>query len=104
MKKISKKQKIIGFIAILLVAVVLTIVLITNIISNNNKVSREDYLATTANADSELVASYIKKGITIGEITGTLEVLDTSDATATPEDIKNIYTLSFVNKDALLWH
>lgn len=102
MKKISKKQKIIGFIAILLVAVVLTIVLITNIISNNNKVAREDYLATTANADSELVASYIKKGITIGEITGTLEVLDTSDATATPEDIKNIYTLSFVNKDALL--
>ena len=104
MKKISKKQKIIGFIAILLVAVVLTIVLITNIISNNNKVAREDYLAITANADSELVASYIKKGITIGEITGTLEVLDTSDATATPEDIKNIYTLSFVNKDALLWH
>ena len=102
MKKISKKQKIIGFIAILLVAVVLTIVLITNIISNNNKVAREDYLATTANVDSELVASYIKKGITIGEITGTLEVLDTSDATATPEDIKNIYTLSFVNKDALL--
>ena len=71
----------------MLVAVVLTIVLITNIISNNNKVAREDYLATTANVDSELVASYIKKGITIGEITGTLEVLDTSDATATPEDI-----------------
>ena len=71
----------------MLVAVVLTIVLITNIISNNNKLAREDYLATTANADSELVASYIKKGITIGGITGTLEVLDTSDATAYAEDI-----------------
>ena len=61
MKKISKKQKIIGFIAILLVAVVLAIVIITNIISNNNKVAREDYLATTANADSELIASTSKK-------------------------------------------
>ena len=33
------------------------------------------------------MASYIRKGVTIGGITGTLESLDTSDATAKPEDI-----------------
>ena len=91
MKKLSKKQKLIGCIAIILVAVILAIVITTNIISNNNKsnliASQEEYLATTANAGSSLVASYIKKGITIGGITGTLETLDTSDATATPSDI-----------------
>ena len=91
MKKLSKKQKIIGGIAIILVAVILAIVITTNIISKDNQsnqiASQEDYLATTANAGSSLVASYIKKGITIGGITGTLETLDTNDATAYAEDI-----------------
>ncbi len=91
MKKLSSKQKLIGGIAIILVAVILAILITTNIISNNNQsnqiASQEDYLATTANAGSSLVASYIKKGITIGGITGTLETLDTSDATAYAEDI-----------------
>ena len=88
MKKLGKKQKLVGGIAILLVAVILAIVITTNIVSNNNQIaSQEDYLATTANAGSSLVASYIKKGITIGGITGTLETLDTSDATAYAEDI-----------------
>ena len=88
MKKLSKKQKLIGCIAIILVAVISAIVITTNIISNNNQIAnQEEYLATTANAGSSLVASYIKKGITIGGITGTLETLDTSDATAKPEDI-----------------
>ena len=88
MKKLNKKQKLIGCIAIILVAVILAIVITTNIVSNNNQIaSQEDYLATTANAGSSLVASYIKKGITIGGITGTLETLDTSDATAYAEDI-----------------
>ena len=91
MKKLSSKQKLIGGIAIILVAVILAILITTNIISNNNQsnqiASQEDYLATTANAGSSLVASYIKKGITIGGVTGTLESLDTSDATATAEDI-----------------
>ena len=86
MKKLSSKQKLIGGIAIILVAVILAILITTNIISNKNQsnqiASQEDYLATTANAGSSLVASYIKKGITIGGITGTLETLDTSDATA----------------------
>ena len=88
MKKLSKKQKLIGGIAIILVAVILAIVITTNIISNNNQIAnQEEYLATTANAGSSLVASYIKKGITIGGITGTLETLDTNDATAYAEDI-----------------
>ena len=63
--KLSKKQKLVGGIAIILVAVILTIVITTNIISNNNQVASEGYSATTANAGSSLVASYIKKGITI---------------------------------------
>ena len=91
MKKLGKKQKLIGGIAIILIAVILAIVITTNIIVNNNQsnqlASQEEYLATTANAGSSLVASYIKKGITIGGVTGTLETLDTSDATAKPEDI-----------------
>ena len=87
MKKLSKKQKLIGFIAILLIAVIIAIVITTSVVRNNGQVANEGYAATSANEGSSLVASYIKKGITIGGITGTLETLDTSDATATPEDI-----------------
>ena len=87
MKKLNKKQKLTGFIAILLVAIILAIVITTRILSNNSRVASEGYSATTANANSNLVANYIKKGITIGGITGTLESLNTFDATATPEDI-----------------
>ena len=86
MKKLSKKQKLIGFIAILLVAVIIAIVITTSIV-NNNQVANEGYAATSANGDSELIANYIKKGITIGGVTGKLESLNTFDATATPEDI-----------------
>ena len=86
MKKLSKKQKLIGFIAILIMAVVLATVITTNIV-NNRTVVNANYSITTDNANSNLVANYIKKGITIGGITGTLESLNTFDATATPEDI-----------------
>ena len=87
MKKISKKQKLIIAIAIVLIVIILAIVITTNIISTNNNLASEGYLATTTNASSNLIASYIKKGEKIGGITGTLETLDTSDADATPEDI-----------------
>ena len=87
MKKLSKKQKLIGFIAILIVAIIIAIVITTSIIKNNKQVASEGYSATTANAGSSLTASYIKSGITIGGITGTLEILDTSDATAYAQDI-----------------
>ena len=87
MKKLSKKQKLIGFIAILIVAIIIAIVITTSIIRNNNQVANEGYAATTANAGSSLISNYILNGITIGGITGKMEVLDTSDATATAEDI-----------------
>lgn len=87
MKKEKRIRKIIVLTAIIIIAVIVAIVITTNIIRNNNQVTSEQYLATTANAGSNLIASYIKSGITVGGITGTLEVLDTSDATATPEDI-----------------
>ena len=61
MKKLSKRQKLISFISILLVAVVIAIVITTNIIKNNNQLESEGYLATTANAKSSLIANYILK-------------------------------------------
>ena len=87
MKRLSKKQKLIISIAIILIVVILAIVITTNIISNNSQIANEGYFATTTNASSNLIASYIKKGEKIGGIIGTLEVLDTSDATATAADI-----------------
>ncbi len=67
----------------------MAIVITTSIISNNEQITKqEDYLATTANADSSLVASYIKKEITIGGITGTLEDINTNDETAYAQDIE----------------
>ena len=92
MKKISKKQKLIGFITILLVAVIIAIVITTSIIKNNNQVADEVYAATSANAGSSLISNYILNGITIGGITGKMDVLDTSDATAESSDIAKVKT------------
>ena len=75
MKRLNKKQKLIVTIAIILIAVILAIVITTNIISNNSQIANEGYSATTTNANSNLVASYIKNGVKVGGITGTLEVL-----------------------------
>ena len=87
MKKLSKKQKLIGFIAILIVAVIIAIVITTSIVKNNNQVANEGYAATNANAGSNLIANYILNGITIGGITGKMDVLNTNDATAEAKDI-----------------
>ena len=87
MKKLSKKKKLIMFIVILQIAVIIAIVITTSIVKNNNQVVSEGYSATTANAGSSLISNYILNGITIGGITGKMDILDTSDATATPEDI-----------------
>lgn len=84
MENPNKKQKLIAFIAVIVIAVILTIIITTNVV--NNQMQNGEYGAT-ANSNSNLVANVIKKGITIGGITGTLENLDTSDATATAEDI-----------------
>lgn len=86
MKKLIKNKKLIVIVAIILIAVILAIVITTNL-TNNKELASAGYFATTANVSSNLVASYIKSGITIGGITGTLEILDTSDANATSEDI-----------------
>ena len=86
MKKLSKKQKLIVFIAILLVAVILAIVITTNIMEIN--IANGSYNSANNNSSSgNLLPEYIKEGITLGGITGTLVDLDTSDATATAEDI-----------------
>ena len=60
MKKLSKKQRLIILVATILVAIILVFIITTNI-EKNNRITSEDYLATTANASSNLVASYIKK-------------------------------------------
>lgn len=86
MKKLNNNQKLI-IISIILIVIILAIVITTNIISNNRQISNEEYSAMTSNANSNLVASYIKEGVKVGGITGTLKTLDTSDATATAEDI-----------------
>ena len=86
-KKINKKRKIFW---IILIASILVITLISTIIIQNvmidSKLEKNEYLALE-NTNSNLLASYIKKGVKIGGIVGTMEILDTSDATATPEDI-----------------
>ena len=87
MKKLSKKQKLIVFIAILIVAIIIAIVITTSIIRNNGQVVNEGYAATSANAGSSLISNYILNGITIGGITGKMDVLNTADATAEPSDI-----------------
>ena len=85
MKKIKNKKLIVGIVSIILLIAIVSTVIIHNI-NTNNQIKENEYLQGE-NTNSNLLASYIKKGITIGGITGTFEVLDTSDANATPEDI-----------------
>lgn len=86
MKKINKKQKLIILVSILTIIVIIGIVIGINVIKSN--IANGNY--NSSNEDSNngnLLPEYIKAGITLGGVTGTLEDLDTSDATATPEDI-----------------
>ena len=86
MKKLSKKQKIIILISFIIIVVIIGIVISANAIRVS--IANEDY--NSSNSDSSngnLLPEYIKKGITLGGVTGTLESLDTSDATASAEDI-----------------
>lgn len=84
-KNKNLKNKVIITVGIVTIIVLISIIVIQNVIINNG-VEENNYLAS-GNSNSELLAEYIKKGITIGGITGTLESLDTSDATATASDI-----------------
>ncbi len=81
----SKKKLLIGIIAIIIIITIIGLILIKNII-NSKGIEQANY-AANGNSDSKLIAGYIKKGVTIGGIEGTLEFLDTSDATATERDI-----------------
>ena len=82
----NKKKRIIMLITVIaLIGIIVGSIVIRNVVVNQ-EAEGENYLAG-GNASSSLMASYIRKGVTIGGITGTLESLDTSDATATPEDI-----------------
>ena len=84
-KNKNLKNKVIITVGIVTIIVLISIIVIQNVIINNG-IEENNYLAS-GNSNSELLAEYIKKGITIGGVTGTLESLDTSDATATAADI-----------------
>lgn len=85
-KKINKKQKCIIFIAIITILVMLVLLIGVNIIRTNTLNSTYNS-ANNNSSSSNLLPEYIKEGITLGGVTGTLIDLDTSDATATEEDI-----------------
>lgn len=86
MKKTNKKNKIIILIAIALIIVITGILIGTNAIKVNILTGKFNS-ANNNQSNGNLLPEYIKAGITLGGVTGTLEDLDTSDATATPEDI-----------------
>jgi len=87
MKKISKKEKMIILIAMALIIVIIGIIVGANAIKVN--IANGKYNSANNNSSNgNLLPEYIKAGITLGGVTGTLEDLDTSDATATAEDIE----------------
>lgn len=83
--KLTKKERIIILISIIIIALLISTIIIQNMVINN-QISNNEYYAS-GNENSSLIANNIRKGITIGGITGKLEILDTSDANATPEDL-----------------
>ena len=86
MNKIIKNKKLIILIAIIAIIVIIGIIIGANAIKVN--VANGKYnSANDSSSNGNLLPEYIKAGITLGGVTGTLQDLDTSDATATPEDI-----------------
>ena len=86
MKKLNKKQKLIILIAIVTIIVIIGIAVGANVIRTN--IANGSYESSNSGSNNgNLLPEYIKKGITLGGVTGTLESLDTSDATATAMDI-----------------
>ena len=81
----KRKKEIILITAIALIVSIIGSIVLRNVVIKQ-QARGENYMAGE-NASSGLIANNIKKGITIGGITGTLETLDTSDANATPADI-----------------
>lgn len=84
MKKINKNQKII--ILVSTITIIIGIVIYINFVETS--LGSKNYNSSNGNSNNgNLLPEYIKDGITIGGITGTLKDLDTFDATATAEDI-----------------
>ena len=81
------KKKIIKISIIILISILIILVVVFGFNIFNIDIINSNKKAANGNNSSTLIANNIKKGITIGGITGTLEDLDTSDATATPKDI-----------------
>ena len=82
----SNKFKILGITFFIVILIILIGIISSKFIKQNNAVVQAQYQAGTGDS-SDLIANYIKEGVKIGGIEGKLRVLDTSDATATPEDI-----------------
>lgn len=86
MKKLNKRQKLIFLITMITVLVIVGVAIGINAIRMN--IANSNYESSNGNSSNgNLLPEYIKAGITLGGVTGTLKDLDTSDATATPEDI-----------------
>ena len=85
MKKYMKKLKII--LPVLLVIIVILVVMIVNI-NKDSRIKESTYKTANGESVSTFLAEYIREGITIGGVEGTLKVLDTSDATASAKDIE----------------
>ena len=99
MKALNKKQKMITKIIIAIMILVLAII-ITNKVTLRTALKNNSYNATSGNSSSNLIAEYIKQGVTLGGIEGTFKGIDTSDATALPENIDWPYT-AYVNGEKI---
>lgn len=86
MKKIEKNRRLKVIISIICIIIIIGIILDANVIKVN--IANGKYNSSNSGSNNKnLIPEYIKEGITLGGVTGTLKVLDTSDATAKPEDI-----------------
>ena len=86
MKIIGKNKKLIIIISVICIIVIIGIIIGANVIKVN--IANEKYNSSNSDSNNKnLIPEYIKEGITLGGVTGTLKNLDTSDATAKPEDI-----------------
>ena len=73
MKIKDSKKKIIWLITVIaLITIILGSVIIRNTVMNQE--AKEGNQLAGANQNSELIANNIKKGVTIGGVTGTLEI------------------------------
>ena len=93
-ENLKNKKLLILIIVVILIGIIVGSILIRNVIVN--KRAEEEKYKLGENTSSSLIAKYIRKGVKIGGITGTLESLNTSDATATSADIMNGKT-AYVN-------